>query len=103
MSNLDKGSKDILLGALIGGVLGACATAVYFSSKTGEKPERSSLSSIGRLVVQMGEMLTQQGVHQTPIVRDIEKKVHAHEDTVANVMALVSLGIQLWEKFRKEA
>ena len=55
MSNLDKDSKDVLVVALIGGILGICAASIYFSSKEEEESEskenRSSLSSIGRLMV----------------------------------------------------
>lgn len=100
MSKRDKDSKNILTGALIGGVIGVAAT-LFFASKNGDKENRSSLSSLGRLIVHMGEMLNAHDVNHTPIIKDVEKKVHKHEDTVSDVLEFISSSMHLWEKIRK--
>ena len=96
MSNLDKGTKDFLIAAAIGGVLGICLASI-FSSK---REDRSSLSTLGQMIVQMGEMLDKRTVKHTPIIDDLEKQAHKHTDVISDVIELITAGIHLWKKLK---
>jgi len=103
MVKLDEDSKDILLGTLIVGVLGICAAALYFSTreKGRETEAKTSLSSMGRIIMQVGELLSSPDVSHAPFVKDVEKKMHKHESAISDVLELISVGVHLWEKIRK--
>ena len=100
MEKIDDETKKILLGVLIGGVLGVCAASIYCKSKHQGKGGKSSISALGRVAVHVGELLTGEEVKRAPFIKDVEKRVHEHEDTIASVLDLISSGIHLWEKFK---
>lgn len=101
MQNLSKESKNILIGTLIGGAIGVCLASIYLASKKEERKSDSSLSTLGKVVVQMGEMLTSEDVKSTPLIKDVEKKAHKHEGAILEILDLLSMGIHVWEKFKK--
>lgn len=101
MEKIDDDTKNILIGALIGGVLGVCTASLFLGSKNQEKESESALSALGKVVVHIGEMLHSQDVKQTPFLKDVEKKVHKHENTISHVLEMISSGIHLWEKIKK--
>lgn len=103
MSNNNKDSNNsMLIGALIGGVVGALATAIYLSSKDeGHECKSSSSSAFGRIIMQMGEMLSSEDMRKTHVTKGVEKNAQKYEDTVSDVLRLVSSGMNLWEKIKK--
>jgi gas vesicle protein len=101
MGNLDKNSKTFLTGALIGGVLGVCAVSIYSASKKGGK-HKSHMNVLGKAVAEMGDILSSKKTAKMPVIHTIGKKIHKHEDSISDAIDLISSGIHLWEKFRKE-
>jgi gas vesicle protein len=97
MANLDKDTKTLLTGAVIGGVIGFCASSLL---KKGKK-EKSVIESLGKAVVHIGEILNKDTA-KIPGVHAIGKKIHKHEDAILDIVELISTGISLWEKFKKE-
>ncbi len=91
-------NKDIVVETIL---LGICVVAVYMAAKKPTPPEKSSTSSLGKIVTHLGELLTTDNVDRTPFTHDMEKKVHQHEDTISTVLDLISSGLHLWDKFKK--
>ena len=96
MANLDKKSKTFLTGAVLGGIIGICAVALCKR----EKKDKSAIQALGDAVIQMGEILN---TAKTPALHQAGKKIHKHEEEIADVVELISSGMKLWEKLRKEA
>jgi len=100
MSNLDKDTKKFLTGALLGGVLGICLASMHSASKKASK-RNSTLDAIGKVVIHAGEILKSRETADSPIVHNIGKSIHNQEETISDVLEIVSSGIHLWQKFRK--
>lgn len=101
MEKIDKDSKNILIGAAVGGIIGLCVGSVLFGSKREAKKEKTSLGNLGNLVDQIGEVLSSHDVKEPPFVKKIEKEVHRHENTIVDVLDMVSSGLHLWERIKK--
>lgn len=96
MSNHDKDSK-LVIGALIGGVVGIGALSLFLATR-GSK--RSSMNTIGQAIVRMGEIFENHGIEEPSSVRNMEKKIHKHEETVEQVLDWIAAGMHLWKKFK---
>lgn len=97
MSDLDKDTKNILIGALVGGVIGIGIMAILGSR---DERGRSSFNTIGRVLANIGDMLEENHVKEPALIRDAERKLHREEDNIAEILQWATLGIQLWKKFK---
>ena len=95
MKNSDPDSK-IIVGALIGGIVGIGAIAVFLALRTKE----TSLDHIGRDISNVGEILESHQVEEPAPIKEFGKKLHHNEDTVSTVIDWVATGISLWKKFK---
>ena len=93
MANLDKKSKTFLTGAIVGGIIGICAASLC------KREKKSPVQALGDVIIQMGEVLN---AAKAPILHSAGKKIHKHEDEISDVVELISSGMKLWEKLRKE-
>jgi gas vesicle protein len=100
MSSLDKDTKKFLAGALLGGVLGICLSSMHSASKKGSKHNKT-LDALGKAVIHMGEILKSKETADSPIIHNFGKSIHEHEETITDVLEIVSSGLNLWQKFRK--
>lgn len=101
MSNLDKDSKNVLIGALIGGALGVSVMALLSSSKHHEKGKGGSLNTIGKAIAQVGEILECHNISEADsLLKDVEKKIRKEENKAVDVLEWVATGIQLWKKIK---
>lgn len=102
MANHDKHSHPFLTGAIIGGIVGICATALYAASKKKQKKGNSPLNQIEEVVIRIGEILSTKDMAKVPMAHMVGKKIHEHENVISDVVEVISSGIHLWEKLRKE-
>lgn len=93
MANLDKKSKTFLTGAVVGGIIGLFAARLCKSEK------KSAMQAFGDVIIQMGEALN---AAKTPALHNAGKKIHQHEDEITSAVDMISSGIKLWEKLKKE-
>lgn len=93
MKNSDS---KVVTGAVIGGILGIGAIAVFLVLRKKE----TSLDSIGKVISNVGEILENHRIEEPAPVKDFGKKVHQNEDTVCAVVDWIATGISLWKKFK---
>lgn len=86
--DIDKETKNFLIGSAIGGAVGL-GLALYFLS-SGKKA-----NSMEHIASHLGEMLN------CKELKRVEKKVHTHEETIDDVLNIISAGIHLWGKIKK--
>ena len=100
MSSLDKDTKKFLAGALLGGVIGIWVASMHSASKKASK-RNHTLDAIGKAVIHVGEILKSRETADSPMMHNLGKSIHNHEETISDVLEIVSSGINLWQKFRK--
>ena len=100
MSSLDKDTKKFLAGALLGGVIGICLSSMHSDSKKATKRNKT-LDAIGKAAVHVGEILKSRDTAESPMIHNIGKTIHNHEETISDVLEIVTSGIHLWQKFTK--
>ncbi len=93
MKNSDS---KVVTGALIGGILGIGAIAVFLVVRKKD----TSLDSIGKVISTLGEILENHEIDEVAPVKDFGKKLHVHEDTVCAVVDWLAAGISLWKKVK---
>ena len=96
MAERDKDSK-LFFGVLIGGIVGIGALSIFLATRSKEPP----LSTIGEAIVRVGEIFEGHGLDEPAAVRNVEKKIHKHENAICEVMDWVATGIQLWQKLKR--
>lgn len=103
MSNLDKDTKNILLGALIGGVIGIGAISILCATRSEKKEEGNSpLELIGTALGQLGEIVNSRKIdHAQSFVREADRNIQKHESTLSEILEWTALGIDLWKKVKK--
>jgi hypothetical protein len=94
MKNSDPDSK-VVTGALIGGLVGIGAIAIYQVLRKKE----SSIDHIGKVISNMGEILKNNEVEEPVPIKKLGKKLRHHEDTVGEIVDWIATGISLWKKF----
>jgi gas vesicle protein len=94
LDDLDKNTKNIVIGALIGGAVGL--TASLFMSGGRHK----NCSSLGKVVNQLGEVIesTRSG---KSMMKKAEREVESNENVLLSAIDLAAAGIDLWKKFKK--
>lgn len=97
MSNLDKNTKNILLGALIGSAVGAAAIILVKNSKD----SKSTLHLIGKALANAGEAVKDRMEDPQSLLKEIDKKITKNEDKLADILELAAAGMQLWKKLTK--
>jgi gas vesicle protein len=95
MSNNDKDSQ-LFVGLLIGGAVGIGALTLFMATRKGKEP----LGRIGETILRIGEILGEHNIEEPASVRRMEKKIHAHEGTIEQVVDWVAMGINLWKKYK---
>ncbi len=95
MKNSDPDSK-IVVGALIGGLVGMGALAIFLAVRKKE----SSLEHVGKVMSNMGEILESHHIEEPGPVKDFGKKLHKNEDTLGAVVDWIAAGISLWKKIK---
>jgi gas vesicle protein len=101
MSDLDKDSKHLLIGALLGGALGVGLTAMFFASRRRHSEEKSPLG-ISHALEQVEEVLKQCHADDAQSkVHQIGKKAEKMEHTLFDIVDWASAGISLWKKLKK--
>ena len=93
MKNSDS---KVVTGALIGGILGIGAIAVFLVLRKKE----NSLDHIGKVIANIGEILDSHDIDEPAPVKNFGKKVHQNEDTVGEVLNWIATGINLWKQFK---
>lgn len=99
MSHLDKNTKNILLGALIGSTIGAAAIILLKNSSC--KNKKSTLHLIGKALANAGEAVKDRIEDPQALLKEIDKKIAKNEDKLADVLELAAAGMQLWKKLTK--
>lgn len=99
LDDLDKGTKKVLLGALIGSALGLTTSLVISS---GNRKKGLSGGSISKIVGQLGEVIesTKEG---KSILKKAEREVHGQENLLLSAIDLAAAGIEFWKKLKKAA
>ncbi len=107
MANLDKNSKNMLVGAILGGATGLCAASALFASmkKKEENEEITSASAVGEMEEMLSEVekfLSQHNL-KTPaeFARKTEKTLKKNESKISSMMDVVSAGFHLWNSFKR--
>jgi hypothetical protein len=95
VKNPDPDSK-IVVGALIGGLVGVGAIAIYLAVRKKD----TSLDHIGKVISNVGEILNNNQVEEPAPIKEFGKKLHHHENTVGEVVDWIATGISLWKKFK---
>jgi hypothetical protein len=98
MANRAKNDNAILITAVLAGIAGFCIASICRK----EKKEESPIEALGDAVIQIGEILNRKETSKIPGAHTIGKKIHRHEGVIKDAMELISTGIHLWEKFRKQ-
>lgn len=97
--HIEKDTKKILMGAVIGGAIGLGVTIWLSSNNKG----KSSFDMIGKTILQLGEMIDK-GCHETQeFLHDAETKVSKEGNTFSTAVEWITTGINLWNKFKKGA
>jgi len=95
MKKPDPDSK-VVVGALIGGIVGIGAIAVFLALRKKE----TSLDHLGKVISNMGEILDSHRIDEPAPVKNLGKKLHRNEDTVGEVVDWIATGLSLWKKFK---
>ncbi|VHO02425.1 hypothetical protein [Candidatus Rhabdochlamydia sp. T3358] len=99
MSNLHKDTKNILIGALVGGAIGASAIILLKSSSG--KGSKSTLHFIGKALANAGEVVKDKIEDPESLLKELDKKIAKNEDKLADILELAAAGMQLWKKLTK--
>ncbi len=96
MSNHDKNS-NLVIGLVIGGVVGIGILSIYLAAK---RSKEAPLSTIGQAIIHIGEILENNGIEGPAVIKNFEKKVHKHENSIDEILGWVATGIHLWKQFK---
>jgi gas vesicle protein len=99
MSDLDRNTKNILLGTLIGSAVGASLIILLKSSS--HKGRKNTLHFIGKALANAGDVIRDQLEDPQALLKTIDKKIAKNEDKLADILELTAAGIQLWKKLAK--
>jgi hypothetical protein len=92
----DTESK-VVNGALIGGLIGIGAIAVFLVLRKKE----TSFDHIGKVISSVGEILAGHHIEELAPVKELGKKIHQNENTVVEVVDWIATGISIWKQFKK--
>jgi hypothetical protein len=93
--HMDKETKNILLAAAIGSIVGIGAS-MLLSGK-----EKMPLETIGKTIGELGEKIDK-GCHQTKeYLHEAGKQTETHESSISAAVDLLAAGINLWNKIKK--
>jgi|GEM_PF-5391094 len=95
LDNLSEETKQILLGALIGGTIGVGASLALNGHKKG-----GSLENMEKLVCRLGEVIESTSDGKS-MIKEVEKKLHKEENLILSAIDLAAAGISLWKKLKK--
>lgn len=99
MTNKKNEINNILLGAIIGGLIGGGALYFLSSSKDTTKP---MLNKIGRAISDLGAMLEDSRVDDSgEAIENIERTLPKGDNVVTEALNLIATGINLWNNFKK--
>jgi len=101
MQKIDKETKNILIGTAIGGILGVCTASIFLASRNQAKERAPSMDTLSKIITHFGEVLSDQDIKKTSIVKGIEKKINKHENTIDDVLNIISSGLHLWNRIKK--
>jgi len=99
--NLDKDTKNIVVGACVGSAIGIGVISVVLLSRHLMK-DKSVLHSIGSTICHLGEMIEKGTDKGECLVKDVQKQVNKHDSIIENVVEAVSVGMKLWKKIKHE-
>lgn len=97
MSGLNKDTRTLLVGALIG-VAGVSAISLLLASRHGKN--KGSFNFIGQALHHVGEILDNHDIKEPSVMKNVEKTLEKNEGTVGDVIDWVATGIQLWRKIK---
>jgi len=98
MSNLDKNSKKILVGSLIGGLLGIGAITIYCASK---KCHKSPIKKISNTISHIVDALEEGKDTAHCAMKNVEEKLKDSECLITDFFELASVGMDLWKKIKQ--
>lgn len=99
MPNLNKDTKNILIGTLIGGIIGASAIILLKSSSS--KDRKSTLHLIGKTLSNAGEVIKEKIEDPESLLKELDKKIAKNEAKLVDILELAGAGMQLWKKLTK--
>lgn len=99
MINLDKNSKKIVVGAVVGGIVGIGALSIICACR---KEKKCTLKTIGDTIVHIVENLDSCNIQKgaTKAVHEIEDKIKENEEVLTTCFELASIGLNLWKKIK---
>ncbi len=101
MSNIDKETKNMLIGACIGSVLGVAATSICFAAKRHKKS--GGMEMLGKAMTHLGKALEYPKAalnHSCDAVEELKGAAGRHENKIADILDWTAASIHLWKKFR---
>ncbi len=93
---MKNSESKIVSGALIGGIAGVGAIALFLLLRKKE----NSLEQISKVISNVGHILESHRVEEPGPMKDFGKKIHHHESTIGAVVDWLASGINLWNKFK---
>lgn len=99
MSNLDHDTKNLLLGAVIGGIVAVGAVSIFRICK---QQKCTPLQMIGEVVTRACEIVKDHR-DSSDFLKEIDKKLEKNEGNISTFLELTAVGIELWKKFRRGA
>ncbi len=92
----DDSTKKIVLGAVIGGIVGIGAAALYAATRSS-----SSFGSVGKALRHVGDIVEKGRKKGECFAEDVEKKINKEEDLIVTVVEIASAGLHLWNKLKR--
>ncbi|GAB4189093.1 MAG: hypothetical protein Tsb0015_09590 [Simkaniaceae bacterium] len=102
MPNIDKDSKNIIIGACVGGIVGLGMASICYAAKH-QKKGKSTLEIIGKTMTHIGEALEHPKSalsHACETLEDVEHTVEKHESKIVDILEWTAASIHLLKKLR---
>lgn len=98
--HLDKDTKNMLIGGLIGSAIGFGALTIVKAINSFEKEKgKPPRHVIGKTICHIGEMLEKEE-KSNEILQKVERKIKKNEKTISNFLEIAGAGLELWNKIR---
>jgi len=102
MMHLDKDTKNMLIGGLIGSAVGFGAMTIIKAVGSFEKDKKKSpMKVLGKTISHIGEILEEEREEfSNEMFQKVEKKIKKNEKTISSFLEIAGAGLELWNKIR---